>query len=280
MPDRIRNCWAFVLAIPVITGLVLSGCGRDRMSSVPAATSSAAGVLFVPDWAAARTSADGEELSIWFIGRPAHDSDDPCTVVYTASASEISGNVLVEILGQPPTSSERSGSDPAATCESLGYQRNVTVKLREPLGQRAVLNAASGRPQRIFDGSRLATVGWVPPDFALVSEGAAYPMADTTKVWSRSWVASTASSSPSCSITFVEGDQSAVAALPTAMGGATFVGTHVVGDAQARFSASAERAAHQLTWQDARAAYAVIGVSCGADEAALEVLLHVARGIE
>ena len=85
----------------------------------------------------ARLDASGTHLTVTFIGAPGPASQ-ACGADYTARAVE-SAHAVVVLVDEKP-----HGGNGA--CASVGAQRKATTTLSAPLGTRAVLEAAEGRP--------------------------------------------------------------------------------------------------------------------------------------
>jgi hypothetical protein len=90
------------------------------------------------DWIsveAARVSDDGQTLTVGFAGRSGGVAKT-CGADYTAEAAESQSAVAVIVIEHP--------SAQGAACPDKGAGRTTTVKLRNPLGERAVVDVAQG----------------------------------------------------------------------------------------------------------------------------------------
>ncbi|MEU1837472.1 hypothetical protein [Micromonospora chersina] len=85
----------------------------------------------------ATTTTAGSELTVTFTGAPGPRSK-PCGADYGAEAVESDLAVVVIVIEY------RHAKDEA--CPAVGAQRNATVKLSRPLGERAVLEVTQGLP--------------------------------------------------------------------------------------------------------------------------------------
>ena len=84
------------------------------------------------NWAFSRTG--GRALTVRFTGAPA--GHGPCTASYSVQAAESATAVAVAVIGH----SHGSGS---MACSAVGYSREVTTRLTEPLGARVVVDVVS-----------------------------------------------------------------------------------------------------------------------------------------
>jgi hypothetical protein len=84
------------------------------------------------NWAFSRTG--GRALTVRFTGAPA--GPGPCTASYSVQAAESATAVAVAVIGH----SHGSGS---MACSAVGYAREVTTRLTEPLGARVVVDVVS-----------------------------------------------------------------------------------------------------------------------------------------
>jgi hypothetical protein len=89
----------------------------------------------------ATTVGAGTRLTVNFVGSPGPASE-PCGVDYTAEAVE-SENAVVVIVVQHPYPGPYG---PNQGCTAVGFDRNATVDLVRPLGERAVLEVRQGLP--------------------------------------------------------------------------------------------------------------------------------------
>lgn len=114
----------------------------------------------------ART-AGARGLTVSFVGAPAvTDPDDPCQVDYRASARESGGRVRVAVRPVVRAVHRRAG------CVDLGVFRTVTLRLDRPVGDRTVVDAATGAVVPVFDGAARLRPGWLPAGWTVQGEGA------------------------------------------------------------------------------------------------------------
>jgi hypothetical protein len=84
------------------------------------------------DWAFSRTG--GRALTVRFSGAPA--GHGPCTAGYSVRIAESATAVAVAVTEHP----HASGS---VACSAVGYSRQATARLAEPVGARVVVDAVS-----------------------------------------------------------------------------------------------------------------------------------------
>ena len=113
-------------------------------------------------WDSARSSADGLQLLVQFIGAPEFKPGDPCTADYTATIAESEDQVALTIDGSRPAG--------LLECSAAGVRRSLLIGLANPIGDRRLL--ALGRVRPVFDGAQLAEVGWLPDGWGLRFESA------------------------------------------------------------------------------------------------------------
>lgn len=152
-----RRGASFLLAIVGV--LALSSCGRtDEVGLSADAINSEQGDVPRPgplEWDMARTSDDQRSVAIDFVGGPEYESSDFCTVRYEATATETDESVTVVVSGlSPPPPSDTSLP---IGCAMVGYRRSITVNLSEPLGERSLINAATGAAHPVN------VEPWTPP---------------------------------------------------------------------------------------------------------------------
>jgi hypothetical protein len=106
-----------------------------------------------------------ERVTLYFTGGPPGRRDDPCVGTYQATA--VAGNdrmtVTVHELAGPPLS-------PGHGCAAVGYGRTATVELPEPLGDRPVVDGATGEERLVSDAALLLTPSWLPSGYRFVRE--------------------------------------------------------------------------------------------------------------
>jgi hypothetical protein len=89
----------------------------------------------------ARVGSAPDEIVLSFVGAPKTPRSDPCWEGYRARTSTYGNDVHVTVrrLWDPTNPT-------AVACPDVGAQRTVTVRLREPLGDRRVVDGSSGEP--------------------------------------------------------------------------------------------------------------------------------------
>ncbi|MFC7533173.1 hypothetical protein, partial [Actinoplanes sp. GCM10030250] len=85
----------------------------------------------------AATSTGSRGMTVSFTGSPGPGSE-PCGADYTAEGVESAHAVVVIVETHPHA--------PGETCTDIGAHRTATVELKEPLGERAVLEVQQGLP--------------------------------------------------------------------------------------------------------------------------------------
>lgn len=144
-----------LLAIP----LALGGCGRDgSRRRQPAVRID--GV---------RTDGDRGLLLTFLGGPPPTDATDPCAKSYRPEVVESAGRVVITIRTLPPTALLPR----EFFCTSIGYVRTASVRLDRPLGNRALVDGATGLQRSPFDGRTLLTARVLPDGWDLREEGPA-----------------------------------------------------------------------------------------------------------
>jgi hypothetical protein len=131
-----------------------------------------------------RTDGD-RSLVIAFVGA-SPDPSDPCWVDYRPDVVTGPARVTVTIRGGAPRA---SGFD----CPLAGYVRVVVVELGGPLGDRRVVDGATGRERRPFDGSTLLRPKELPAGWGLLGEGPGFDDPERSTSWVRTW-----GTSPTC----------------------------------------------------------------------------------
>lgn len=147
------------LLLAIVGALALSSCGRTDDAALSAdAINSEQGDVPRPgpfEWDRARTSEDERSVAIDFVGGAEYDSSDFCTTRYEATATETDESVTVVLSGwSPPPPSDTSVP---IWCPMLGYSRAITVNLSKPLGERSLINGATGAAHPVN------VEPWTPP---------------------------------------------------------------------------------------------------------------------
>ena len=131
MTDRgLRRLPAWLFGFAAIRGTAaVLAVAPAQIFPLPA---SANGQPPLVNWAFSRTG--GRALTVRFTGAPA--GHGPCTASYSVQAAESATAVAVAVIGHP----HGSGS---MACSAVGYSREVTTRLTEPLGARVVVDVVS-----------------------------------------------------------------------------------------------------------------------------------------
>ena len=268
----------------------LSACGDDQtgpssQSAVPMpgtdAEASNPGQDLVESpgpigWMAARSDDDGRALTIFFTGGPEYVTGNPCTIEYAATAAETAESVAVKIVGRSPSPESSS-----TTCDAVGHARQISVELGAPLAGRSVVESVSGTLQAVFDGSTLVEPGWLPDGWVLRGEGVAFPTADPSKVWSRSWGAPTVDGADSgCIVNLIEGDPTVVSTIAAEMGGEIRPETLDIQGLPAEHRTVPERDSERLTWAHAGIGYSISGSGCSGGDEGVERLAQIANSLQ
>lgn len=140
-------------------------------------------------WQGARTSPDPKLVVIAIIGAAPYRPRNPCTADYSAVAIETPEEVRIRFISRSPSWASAPGVN---GCHSIGYTRMIEVRLRDPLGDRALVEAQFDRQQPVFDGSRLYVPTWLPSGMRLVAEQPGYPDHERARYWQRTWAAARA----------------------------------------------------------------------------------------
>lgn len=85
----------------------------------------------------------GRVLTVRFTGAPA--GHGPCTAGYSVRAAESATAVAVAVV-------EHAHGSGGVACSAVGYSRQVTTRLTEPLGARVVVDAVSRAPVPVIPG--------------------------------------------------------------------------------------------------------------------------------
>ena len=187
-----------VRAVVVALALLVAACGEGGQSVasgdvVDASTTTTllgdevrAEALGEGSWQGARTSPDPKLVVIAIIGAAPYQPRNPCTADYSAVAIETSKEVRIRFVSRSPSWTSAPGVN---GCHSIGYSRMIEVRLRVPLGDRALVEAQFDRQQPVFDGSRLYVPTWLPRGMSLVAEQPGYPDHERARYWQRTWAA-------------------------------------------------------------------------------------------
>lgn len=85
-------------------------------------------------------AADGRTLTVHFVG--ARAGTGPCTADYAGGLEESAGGVGVVVVVKP----RRVRPTRPVTCRAVGYPREVTLRLQEPLGDRVAFDGQTAAP--------------------------------------------------------------------------------------------------------------------------------------
>jgi hypothetical protein len=110
--------------------------------SVPPLDDAPGGALGI-DAAAGRVG--GTTLTVTFVGAP-ETADKPCGEDYTAEAVESAAAITVIVTRHPYTGPYPTVNGGVIACSAVGFTRTATAALAEPIGDRAVLDPATGQP--------------------------------------------------------------------------------------------------------------------------------------
>jgi hypothetical protein len=126
-------------------------------------------------WLSARTDGD-QALVIVYAGAPLQ-TGPTCTRTYGGEVTETAASVTVTVAAGP----ERI---PAGGCASDAKTATITVDLTQPIGDRQLIDGATGEQHNVFDGSTLAAPAWLPEGWTGGEIGTADAAAVT---WTRNW---------------------------------------------------------------------------------------------
>ena len=281
-----------VVGLFVMLALGLGACGDEPASVVaeePSTTAAMSGgsddlidenPLGSGSWTGARTTDDG--LLITFVGGRTYEAGKPCSVDYTARATETEDDVRIVIVARSPA----RPADDFFACTAEGHFRSIAVTLERPLGDRTLIEAEFDRTQPVFDGSTLLQPTALPDGWVLLQEEAGYPGSEQATAWSRTWGPPRAAPdadgrcAPTASAMTLTQGPPAVASRPVATGGQP-VSTHDVGGAEATLTEGTASAIRSLAWaRDGVGLELTSFAGCeGTPPASEELLLHVARSL-
>jgi hypothetical protein len=130
-----------------------------------------------------RTDGDRGLLLTFVGGPPVTDIPDPCAKSYRADVEETGDRVVITIRALPadiPLPRE-------FFCQAMGYFRTVSAKLDRPLGNRRMIDGATGQERRPFDSSTLRHPGFLPSGWLLRSEGPGFDQPERSATWRRTF---------------------------------------------------------------------------------------------
>ena len=246
--------------------MILASCGSGVQRDGPA-------------WNAARTSADGRSILLVFTGGAEFDPADPCTNQYRADVDEADSAVTIGLVAIEPPDRLPQPADTEIACAALGYPRELTVDLDEPLGERQLIDARTGITRPPFDGAGLLHPGWIPDGWIFLGEGMAFPDGDTSQTWSQGWGALSSDNIACPAFALMQGTPEAMNASDP-FGFDTPIGTYDVNGSTAVHATTAQRFHERLTWTRGDVSISVIATSCEAGSVEPDSLLTFARSIE
>lgn len=150
---RSRQYAAVAASVAVVTGVAVLGVGyvrggdRDVVTAAPSTTQSADAVVVsgAPiSWARARVDADGRTIVITFsAGDPS--PSNPCYWRVRPRVEESADSVTVTL--EHVTSPDKVGT--STRCLARLYTRSETVALHAPLGERRLVDGATGAERAV-----------------------------------------------------------------------------------------------------------------------------------
>lgn len=114
-----------------------------------------------------RTEGERGLLLTFLGGPPISDIPDPCAKTYETNVDETDDRVVITIRTLP--AGTQSPLDPL--CPAIGHFRTVSANLDRPLGDRRMIDGATGQERRPFDSSTLRRPGFLPAGWSLRREG-------------------------------------------------------------------------------------------------------------
>lgn len=272
--------------IVIVAAVVIGACGNqgkeirlnDAVGS-PSETDWRPARLGQGSWQGARTSADGRKVTIILVGGPEFEAGRPCTVAYSARVGETSADVRVELLSASPP------ADGEVACTGVGHFRSVEIDLAEPLADRPLVEVQFERTQPVFEGSKLAEPGWLPPDWALLNEGPGYPDPQSMSSWRRTWSGPHRPPTDNhctpgeSAVMLTEGPADVTEHYPG--NGEQPVRSHDVAGNSATYFQGGSAGVTQLSWVDADQGFVLVSMpGCFGDTpASEEILLRIARSL-
>jgi len=159
---------AWALLMLVAAGCSGSGHGRATTSDTakPHSTASAPpGSLGVVDWTAPVLD-HGGAITVYadVNATPNYCLADGLPRLQTAVAAD-TGSVTITVTAYRPASATRT-TPPGDACASLGHVPvPVTARLTQPLGSRALVDAATGRRHPVLDADSMPDAGYLPAGY-------------------------------------------------------------------------------------------------------------------
>ena len=147
-PEQLRNrrIWLASAAGLLVAGLFVALIYTTSQSHEPAATAQPnASRRALVLWEDVHSNGDQLAITVDFSGN-GPDGDDYCSVPYTATATETDSVVSISIwdeqLHKPPVTLDNGLP---LDCALMRYPRSITVQLQQPLGDRTIVNGATGQ---------------------------------------------------------------------------------------------------------------------------------------
>jgi len=140
---------------------------------------------FEPGERVARTGYNDRQLVVSIIGgkpRSGPEDDDPCAVDYVGTARLDGDRFIIGLTSVGPKKRPKE-----ELCSAVGYLRTAVINLPEPLGGRAVSDAAGS--VRVVDATSFLVPRVVPSGLTLATDSITASSEDQTNFsWSRTYV--------------------------------------------------------------------------------------------
>ena len=130
-----------------------------------------------------RTDGDRGLLLTFVGGPPVTDIPDPCAGSYRTDVDETADGVVVTIRTLPAN----IPSPREFVCPAMGYFRTVSANLVRPLGDRRMIDGATGEVRRPFDSTTLRRPGFLPSGWLLRNEGPGFDQTERSATWRRTF---------------------------------------------------------------------------------------------
>ncbi|MDQ4069316.1 MAG: hypothetical protein M3203_07585 [Actinomycetota bacterium] len=130
-----------------------------------------------------RTEGDRSLLLTFTGGSPRLEPSDPCWEGYRPDVVETPTTVTVTIQRIPSS----APMPELSACTTEGYQRAVVIELPGPIGERRIVDGATGRERRPFDGSTLLAPRALPQGWGLLAERPGFDGPEPSTSWLRTW---------------------------------------------------------------------------------------------
>lgn len=167
---RTRWLWAVaaavtLLMVPLVTVLGISGSHRSATHPAP----HPAGFLGDIAWFGAVLQADHRTLTVAVYPDRTNYCPDKQLPDLHAVVSETATTVSIRAQAfrpSSPSSTPSASAGAAPVCSELGpMPMPLTVRLRQPLGSRSLLDAMTSTSHRVFEASTLLTPSWLPAGY-------------------------------------------------------------------------------------------------------------------